>query len=256
MVRSRKASPRSAVSAGKPVDVEGLIASLKSPAESSPAAPSEPVAGPSTLAPPDEPPVRLVGLPPDEPTLPGFAMSDDLDELPGVPAPQGQEPGEASPPQPPSTGVARPIDVPDEDFVPLGDKVRFRKPDDFAAGLRTGVRYESRIRVLEAYQYPGNLKTAPAWVDRNWTGYASDYDPLRGLEPGPALRVPTRHGDTVVLCRPGDYVVRQEVVLMHGVEPDVVTEVWAKESFEKNFIPEYAGHARPGAGTLPADAAE
>jgi len=234
---------------GPPVDMSELLANLAPPAGPEVAAsPPQAILGdPEPLI--DETPLVIANLPPDTPTLPGFAMSDDYDELPGDPrigglseAPaSGADPAmdrnarEAAPsPVPPNHEVtARPIDVPTDDFI-----------TSLRSGLRAGVRYESRIRVLEAYQYPGNLKDAPAWVDRNWTGYASDYDPLRGLEPGPALRVPTRHGDTVVLCRPGDYVVRQEVVLAHGIEPDVVTEVWAKESFEKNFIPEDVRNAR------------
>jgi len=172
---------------------------------------------------PTSPTVAIANPPPEDPYLPGTA-------------PQGA--GEATSLSDPPRGVsavAGPIDVPTEDFAP---------PAPTRPGIQSGVRYESRITILEAFQYPGNLKNAPAWVDRNWTGYASDYDALRGIEPGPALRVPTRRGDEVVLCRPGDYVVQQEVVLAHGVEPDVLVEVWARESFEKNFIPEDVRNAR------------
>ena len=67
--------------------------------------------------------------------------------------------------------------------------------------------------IVDAFQYPGSLIHAPDWVDRNWAAYADNYDPVRDMEPGPALRVPTYRGDTV-LCRKGDYVARQEVKLL------------------------------------------
>lgn len=97
------------------------------------------------------------------------------------------------------------------------------------------LRYESRIRVLEAFQYKGSLLEAPDWVDRNWMAHA-DFDPLRNIEAGPALRVPSLKGDYSIV-RPGDYVVRQEVVLAAGLDPDVQLECWPQESFERLFIP-------------------
>jgi hypothetical protein len=103
-------------------------------------------------------------------------------------------------------------------------------------GLTIGpIRYESRIRILEAYQYKGLLADAPDWVDRNWMAHG-DYDPLRNIEAGPALRVPTPRGD-YALVRPGDYVVKQEVVLAPGLDPDVQLECWPQDSFERLFIP-------------------
>jgi hypothetical protein len=68
-------------------------------------------------------------------------------------------------------------------------------------------------------------------------------DPIFGVEerkipPGPALRVPMAHGrETEKLCRKGDYVVRQEVTIALGLDPDVRLEVWPKEEFEKFFLP-------------------
>lgn len=98
------------------------------------------------------------------------------------------------------------------------------------------VRYESRISIVEAWQYPGNLTGAPAWIDRNWIGYA-DEDDLRGIPAGPCLRVPSvADASAVVLCRVGDYVAMQSVQLA----PDAVivrVEVWAQEQFQKLFIP-------------------
>lgn len=99
------------------------------------------------------------------------------------------------------------------------------------------VRYESRIRIIDAWQYNGNLAEAPAYVDRSWAAWG-EYDEERKLEPGPALRVPLEHGREVEkLCRKGDYIVRQEVVIALGVEPDVRLEVWRKDEFEKMFLP-------------------
>lgn len=158
--------------------------------------------------------VKIEGL--EEKVLPGFAMEEAAEDLPSGIAPvptvekRGGEPLEG-------------------DIMPPGAGV------PVSGRSRAGIRYESRIRVLEAFQYPGHLKDAPSWVDLNWVGYG-DWDPLRGIPPGPALRVPDVRGG-VVLARPGDYVVKQSVKLAHGVPDDVVVEVWSREAFEKTFIP-------------------
>lgn len=99
-------------------------------------------------------------------------------------------------------------------------------------------RYESRIRIAEAWQYNGQLATAPGWVDRSWAAWG-DADSLRGLEQGPALRVPTVGQVAEKVARVGDYVVRQEVTIALGVEPDIQIEVWEKENFEKFFLPSH-----------------
>lgn len=99
-----------------------------------------------------------------------------------------------------------------------------------------GVIYESRIRVLDAWQYPGNVPaSAPDWVDRNWIGWA-DFDNLRDIPAGPCLRVPLVSGD-LAICRAGDYVARQEVLMMPDFPGDVRIEVWPKLQFEKLFMP-------------------
>lgn len=174
---------------------------------------------------------------PDEPTLPGFMMTEDPDELPTAIVEIRDY----------TAGQQLDGQVISSDLLPIEPEII--PPRTFQTS-RTGsggaVRYEARIQILEAYQYPGNLKGAPDWVDRNWAAYASDYDPLRGIEPGPALRVPTRSGENV-LCRPGDYVVTQSVTLMHGIEPDIVVEVWSRESFEKNFLPTSTPERTPAA---------
>lgn len=152
----------------------------------------------------------------EEPTLPGFIMEDDPDEL----APTDRN---ALPSTHPIDAVA-PAALDGELLPPKGRH-----------GAGQNIRYESRIRVLEAFQYRGSLQDAPAWVDRNWAGYG-DWDPLRNIAAGPALRVPSPHGD-VVLARPGDYVVRQSVTIAHHVEPIEQVEVWARDNFERTFIP-------------------
>lgn len=95
------------------------------------------------------------------------------------------------------------------------------------------VRYEQRIQVLDAFQYPGHLSDAPDWVDRNWAAYG-DWDPVRNIEAGPALRVPLENG-YAALARPGDYVVFQQIKL-DARRSDQRVEVWPKESFEKIFL--------------------
>jgi hypothetical protein len=102
--------------------------------------------------------------------------------------------------------------------------------------------YESRIRILDAWQYPGSLVVAPEWVDRNWAAWG-DHDPVRAIEPGPCLRVPLTTGVNAI-CRVGDYVTRQTVTLVPGIRPDVRLEVWDREHFEKLFIP--AGYVIEG----------
>lgn len=97
------------------------------------------------------------------------------------------------------------------------------------------VRYESRIQILDAFQYPGSLVQAPAWVDRNWIGFG-DYDQLRGIEPGPCLRVPLPSG-VIALCRVGDYVCRQSVMLSQDQPIEIRLEVWEREQFVKLFVP-------------------
>lgn len=96
--------------------------------------------------------------------------------------------------------------------------------------------FESRIKILDAYQFTGQAATAPDWVDKNMVGYA-DYDAVRGIEAGPCLRVPTGHMDDMTLCRIGDFIVRQEVDMGPGYEPDVKIEVWDQMQFLKMFVP-------------------
>lgn len=106
------------------------------------------------------------------------------------------------------------------------------------------VTYESRITIVDAFQYPGNVVNAPEWIDRNWIGYG-DYDELRGIEAGPCLRVPNPADPSqVILARIGDYVARQSVVLDQASSPIMRIDVWAREQFQKLFIPVAPGAAR------------
>ena len=95
--------------------------------------------------------------------------------------------------------------------------------------------YRQRIRVLEAFQYRGQLRDAPAWVDRNWAAWA-EMDPLRNIDAGPAVRVPLSGGMNA-MARVGDYIVQQEVKVTDQLT-DIRVEVWPQEQFEKFFIPE------------------
>lgn len=98
------------------------------------------------------------------------------------------------------------------------------------------VVYESRIRVLDAWQYHGNVPhDAPGWIDRNWIGWA-DVDTVRNVEAGPCLRVPLLTGD-IAVCRVGDYVARQEVLMLAEFPGDIRLEVWPQAQFEKLFLP-------------------
>ena len=97
-------------------------------------------------------------------------------------------------------------------------------------------RYRSRIRVVEAWQYLGSLRDAPEFVSRDWVSYAA-YDPVKNIEPGPALRVPTSGAQVEKLARSGDYIVRQEITLVDGLDAEEQVDVWSREEFERLFIP-------------------
>jgi len=98
------------------------------------------------------------------------------------------------------------------------------------------VRYESRINIVDAYRYRGTLSDAPDWIDRNWAGFG-EYDSIRQIDEGPCLRVPSSaNPGEVVLARVGDYVCRQSVLLDNGRPPEIRTEVWAAEQFERLFV--------------------
>src|SRR4029077_6135718 len=140
--------------------------------------------------------------------------------------------------------VHDPENPPPEDLPPGDDSGPVDvtiEPDEIVPPPRPtpaagNVVYESRIQMLEAFQYPGNLKNAPVWVDRNWIAYAAHFAAVRQLDPGPCLRVPLPSG-VFAICRIGDYVCRQSVTIAQGLPADERIEVWERSQFEKLFVP-------------------
>jgi len=173
---------------------------------------------------------EIIGsLPPRKPQEPPHRQPDSPD-LPD-PASPGNEPYPGYPDKDPPDPDEDPARLPDD--LPTDHEPRDPgHPDPAPAHFR----YESRIVIVDAWQYPGHLKDAPDWVDRNWAAYFDSWDPIRKLEPGPALRVPSSLGQERI-CRAGDYVAQQEVRLATGVPPEIRLEVWEKEQFQRLFIP-------------------
>lgn len=172
--------------------------------------------------------------------LPGFQMGDEPPPLPPgftrMPvAGEGAEQFLLN--DPPSLSASAPYADAQRDAIPAQSEPQF-----FPPGVDPGqIRYESRITILEAFQYLGRLDHAPDYIDRSWLAWG-DYDPLRGIEAGPALRVPLPYG-TFALCRVGDYVCRQAMRFADRPD-DVRVEVWARADFEKNFLPSVPSDAR------------
>lgn len=109
-------------------------------------------------------------------------------------------------------------------------------------GRGVTLSYESRIRIVDAWQYPGNVVNAPEWIDRDWIGFA-DWDPLRDIPAGPALRIPDdpdNPATSYTVCRVGDYVAKQEILLTTNLPGEMRIEVWPKEQFQRLFIPNSA----------------
>lgn len=203
------------------------------------------------LAPPapeddeDEPTIGdMIRLPEDASTeLPGFEMSDDpFPDVENVPetsvAGRPARAGDAEDLGNPASSLPGIINV--GPYPVAGDPAR--------AGNATVIPpneivYESRIQVLEAFRYMGSFKDpknheeAPHWIDRNWLSHG-DYDPLRKIEPGPALRVPLDSG--VVYARIGDYICKQSVTIAPNLPAEVRLEVWPAETFQKLFMPKPA----------------
>lgn len=204
---------------------------------------------------------KLAGVPNTDPSLPGFTMVDEPEELP-TPAevadavehggfPQADSAGSYSAEvnEMARTGYVEAVNARAQKAAPVA--IMDYSADADTGGANQGsahmgeiipptapgtVKWESRISIVDAWMYPGNVATAPDWVDRNWVGYASNHDSVRNIEPGPCLRVPDdRDPDAVVIARPGDYVVRQELVLGPGrVLPQL--EVWEGEQFQRLFM--------------------
>jgi len=199
------------------------------------APPSAPPSAPDVPAPPDPAVGDLLNLMGSEPQLRAGVVSDDPFEVPpGFSPVPGLELGQRPSPSPalPPVHAGSPAGIEPAVVPPNRPRqVEFLPP---------GQRWETRIEVIEAYQYPGNLATAPEWIDRSWIGYA-DPDIVRGIPAGPCLRVPTfgpgdASGALAVEVRVGDYVVQQEVKFPDRA-PVVKLEVWMREHFEAYFMP-------------------
>lgn len=201
--------------------------------------------------------IQLMGLDmAEEPTLPGFMVSDEPlplpNEIPAAaaspafePASEGPRSGAVQGAPLGYSGLMNDLATSHETFTEARNSMAKAANTPRATQVLEGdilppnldpstVRYESRIRILEAWPYRGSVASAPAFVDRNWIGFA-DYDPVRQIEPGPCLRVPSGH-DVVTICRPGDYIVRQETLLQPGVPSHETLEVWPGDQFQRLFI--------------------
>jgi len=160
-------------------------------------------------------------------------VDDDGEDEENTPVPDAPATEQPATPNPSSAGFA--ATVPPK----LGSE--YSAPVDAPSKSPT-VTYRSRISVVEAWRYPGQLAGAPLFIDRSWTAWA-DSD-INGSPSGPALRVPVTRSlsgptppDGTKLCRVGDYVVRQMVTLVDGLDAEESLDVWAKEAFERLFMP-------------------
>jgi hypothetical protein len=140
----------------------------------------------------------FIGLPPMAPPAPEFAFADTAEALtePGMnetmpEATHDFRPGDNEPPP-----GERPIEDFDPDESPdnsdeatarlnaqrqrVYDGQRQRagfkaRADELSTGFIVpgSVKYESRIQIVDAFRYPGNLANAPSWIDRNWVAATS-----------------------------------------------------------------------------------
>jgi hypothetical protein len=209
-----RSTARRIIVADTPEELEALTAQAEVTAANVPRPPAEPPVEPGPAPTSPEPPV----IDPNP---------EDPDE-PDVPEPDPETPED-------------PLEQQQDLRRSLYEKQRYPTPRHQPAldGQVMGKpqqRYESRITIIEAWQYPGPMKDAPEWVDKNWIGWAGD-DQLRGIPAGGCLRVPLhgRDGD-VVLCRIGDYVTQQDVKIDDRTS-DLRIDVWPREHFQKMFIP-------------------
>jgi hypothetical protein len=155
---------------------------------------------------------------------------EDAENTPVPDAPATEQP--ANPPQSPAGSTA-----PTPPRLGSG----YSAPVSASSASPT-VTYRSRISVVEAWRYPGQLANAPDFIDRGWTAWA-DTD-LYGSPAGPALKVPVTRSlsgptppDNYKMARVGDYVVRQMVTLVDGLDAEESLDVWPKEAFERLFMP-------------------
>lgn len=172
-------------------------------------------------------------------------MADDENDLPDdfrVPPP-GADPLIAGAQEAVDNPLPTPLppEEPDLASLPLSQPQPSSTPREgeiMPPGRGVTLSYESRIRIVDAWQYPGNVISAPAWIDRDWIGYA-EWDPVRDIPAGPALRIPDDPENPVnhVICRVGDYVARQEILLATNLPGEIRIEVWPKDQFQRLFIP-------------------
>ncbi len=90
-------------------------------------------------------------------------------------------------------------------------------------------KYIHRITIADAYQFDGRVQTAPPWIDRNWLSFDDKAMDETGV--GIVLDVPL-----IGICRRGDYVVQQSVIMDEtGYAVDRLA-VYAKDDFERIFL--------------------
>jgi hypothetical protein len=199
-----------------------------------------PIDPPANVPEPDPPPNGAPGTDSGPLTDTPASRATDLwhDAPPRDPANPDDEDGDDDPDE---EAPAEDPDEPDDDENASATVVSAPPPPGTAANhthpMTVGnVRYEARIQILDAFQYPGGLRDAPGWIDRSWIGYASDEDQLRDIPAGPCLRVPVPSGD-IAICRIGDFVAKQEIRMAPDLPGDIKIEVWPKEQFFKLFMP-------------------
>jgi hypothetical protein len=145
------------------------------------------------------------------------ALAQDLSQTRGAPAPDYA----------PVAAPARPSHVPAIAAAPD----RAHEPVARTADPRPGVvSYVQRVTVTEAYQFNGRVQSAPEFVDRNWLSFDEVSKEETGV--GIVLELPG-----IGICRIGDYIVRQSVLMDDtGYSIDRVA-VYSKDNFEKMFLP-------------------
>jgi hypothetical protein len=179
--------------------------------------------------PPREPPDK------EAPEEPGEQPPEEPD-IDDEPEPDENEPSPSQPGEPP----ANPAGASAVTLPVLGRE--YSASVDSAPTPPPTVTYRSRISIAEAWRYPGQLASAPDFIDRVWTAWAEAT--IDGKPAGPALRIPVTRSisgpipsDGTKLCRIGDYVVRQMVTLVDGLEAEETLDVWPKDDFERLFMP-------------------
>lgn len=163
---------------------------------------------------------------------------DDVDPLPGEMPGRVPDAG-AHPSYPESYTAAMNAMTAQQRAKRANEGANYLPPQSALPDLKN-VRYEGRVRIIEAWRFTGVITEAPAYVDRNWLAYGG-YDEERGINPGPMIQMPQtdEHGHRSGpdrYCRIGDYIVQQEIRLDAGQKSHIKVEVWPRDEFEKVFI--------------------